>query len=244
VIADPFVMPPELLPYMSERPMMVPHCYQVSDRMREAAAAPSRADCGLPDDAFVFCSFNNNFKFTEPVFACWMRVLAQVPRSVLWLLADNEWARENMLRQADAHGITRERLVFAPRVGPRAYMARFKRADLVLDTFPYNAGTTASDALWMGTPILTCAGRTYISRMAGSLLTSVGLPDLVTTSLPEYERLAVQLGREPMRIASYKRYLAEHGRQSRLFDVPALVRDIEAGFERLVDAHRRASGVP
>jgi predicted O-linked N-acetylglucosamine transferase (SPINDLY family) len=244
VIADPFVMPSELLPYMSERPMMVPHCYQVSDRKREVAATPRRADCGLPDDAFVFCSFNNNFKFTEPVFACWMRVLAHVPHSVLWLLADNEWARENMLRQADAHGIARERLVFAPRVGPPAYMARFKLADLVLDTFPYNAGTTASDALWMGTPILTCAGRTYISRMAGSLLTSVGLPDLVTTSLAEYERLAVQLGREPMRIASYKRYLAEHGRQSRLFDVPALVRDIEAGFERLVDAHRRASGVP
>ncbi|MDB6000956.1 MAG: acetylglucosamine transferase [Rhizobacter sp.] len=242
VVADPFVMPPAVHPYMSERPMMVPHCYQVSDRQREVAATPLRSTYALPDDAFVFCSFNNNFKFTEDVFAAWMRVLAQVPDSVLWLLADNEWARENMLRGADAHGIARERLVFAPRVGPPEYLARFALADLVLDTFPYNAGTTASDALWMGTPILTLSGRTYISRMAGSLLTSVGLPDLITESLADYERLAVTLGRNPARIASYKRYLAEHGRASRLFDVPGLVRGIEAGFERLVAAHRTSAG--
>jgi predicted O-linked N-acetylglucosamine transferase (SPINDLY family) len=136
--------------------------------------------------------------------------------------------------------VARERLIFAPRVGPAEYLARFRLADLVLDTFPYNAGTTASDALWMGTPILTCSGRTYISRMAGSLLTHVGLPDLVTTSLPEYEQLAVQLGTNPLRIASYKRYLAEHGRQSSLFDIPAFVRNLDAEFERLALAERHA----
>ena len=189
----------------------------------------------------MFCSFNNNFKFTADVFQRWMRILHQVPNSVLWLLADNEWARENMLRAADAQGVARERLIFAPRVSPAEYLARFRLADLVLDTFPYNAGTTASDALWMGTPIVTCAGRTYISRMAGSLLTHVGLPDLVTSSLDDYERLAVNLGNNPLRIASYKRYLAEHGRQSSLFDIPTFVRQLDAEFERLAVAARTAA---
>ncbi|MED5619775.1 O-linked N-acetylglucosamine transferase, SPINDLY family protein [Ideonella sp. BN130291] len=238
IIADRFVMPDELLPYCTERPIYLPHCYQASDRFRPVAAKPERATYGLPDEAFVYCSFNNNFKFTAEVFRSWMRVLGQVPNSVLWLLADNDWARENMLREADAHGVARERLVFAPRVAPPEYLARFQLADLFLDTFPYNAGTTANDVLWMGTPILTCAGRSYISRMAGSLLTAVGLPDLITTSLTDYERQAVLLGREPKRVASYKRYLAEHGRSSALFDMPQLVRDLEAEFERLALAAR------
>lgn len=238
ILADRFVMPTELQPYMTERPIYVPHCYQVSDRQREVGPMPTRAAYGLPDDAFVFCSFNNTFKFTEEVFRSWMRILQQVPHSVLWLLADNEWALANMRREADAHGIGHDRLILAPRVAPPEYLARFQLADVMLDTFPYNAGTTASDALWMGLPIVTYSGRSYISRMAGSLLTNVGLPDLVTFSLQEYERLAVQLGNNPLRVASYKRYLAEHGRQSKLFDVPALVRDIEKEFERMALEHR------
>ncbi len=238
ILADRFVMPPELLPYMTEQPIYVPHCYQVSDRKREAAARPTRAAYGLPEDAFVFCSFNNSFKFTPEVFGAWLRILSQVPNSVLWLLADNDWAHANLLRHADAQGIARERLILAPRVAPPEYLARFQLADVMLDTFPYNAGTTASDALWMGLPIVTWSGRSYISRMAGSLLHAVGLPDLVTHSLADYERLAVQLGQNPPRVASYKRFLAEHGRQSKLFDVPGLVRDIEAEFERLAWAYR------
>jgi predicted O-linked N-acetylglucosamine transferase (SPINDLY family) len=239
ILADRFVMPAELLPYCTERPIYQPHSYHVSDRRREVAAPPARASYGLPEHAFVYCSFNNNFKFTAEVFAAWMRILGQVPGSVLWLLADNDTARENMLRAADAAGIARARIVFAPRVAPQEYLARFALADLMLDTFPYNAGTTASDALWMGTPIVTLAGRSYISRMAGSLLTAIGLPDLITDSLAAYERLAVDLGRAPARIASYKRYLAEHGRASPLFDVPAIVRAIEREFERLAIGHRR-----
>ena len=233
MLADRFVMPPELLPYCTEQPIYVPHCYQVSDRRREVAERPERSRYGLPDEAFVYCSFNNNFKFTEEMFSAWMRIVAAVPGSVLWLLADNDTARANMLARAEAMGVAPERLVFAPRVTPAEYLARFQLADLVLDTFPYNAGTTASDALWMGTPIVTRAGRTYISRMDGSLLTAVGLPDLVTENLADYEKLAITLGRQPARVASYKRYLAEQGRQSPLFDLPQLVRDIEAEFERL-----------
>ncbi len=239
IIADRFVMQPEYLPYCTEKPIYLEHCYQVSDRQREVAPPPTRATYNLPESAFVFCSFNNNHKFSEEVFASWMRILQQVPNSVLWLLADNEWAKANMIRAAAAQGIAEQRLIFAPRVAPAEYLARFALADLVLDTFPYNAGTTASDCLWMGTPILTRSGRTYISRMAGSLLSNVGLPDLITYSLAEYEHRAVQIGQNPARAQSYKRYLQEHGRQSKLFDIPGLVRDLESKFETLALDHRR-----
>jgi predicted O-linked N-acetylglucosamine transferase (SPINDLY family) len=238
MLADAFVMPPELEPYCTERPIRLPHCYQVSDRRREVAPPPPRSRYGLPDDAFVYCSFNNTFKFTPEVFGAWMRVLRQVPRGVLWLLADNDTARDNLRRAAVAAGVDPARLVFAPRVSPQEYLARFQCADLMLDTFPYNAGTTASDALWMGLPIVTWSGRSYISRMAGSLLTAVGLPDLIAETLPAYEKLAVDIGRAPARAASYRRYLAEHGRASPLFDVPRIVRDIEAAFESLARAAR------
>jgi len=238
MLADRCVMPPELLPYCTERPIYLPHCYQVSDRQREVGPRPTRASLQLPEDAFVYCSFNNNHKFTAETFACWMRILQAVPGSVLWLLADNDSGRDNMQRLADQHAVARDRLIFAPRAAPPDYLARFQLADLMLDTFPFNAGTTASDALWMGTPILTRSGRTYISRMAGSLLHAVGLPDLVTDSLAAYEKMAVDIGRHPQRAASYRRYLAEHGRSSPLFDMPQIVRDIEAEFERLALAAR------
>lgn len=233
ILADRFVMPPESLPYHTEKPIYLPNSYQVSDRKRVANTPPTRTQAGLPEDGFVFCAFNNNHKMSEQVWRCWMRVLRQVPGSVLWLLADNPFAQANLTRVAVEEGIAPERLVFAGRAQPADYLARFTLADLFLDTFPYNAGTTASDCLWMGTPILTRSGKTYISRMAGSLLTAVGLPDLITTTLDEYEQRAVQIGRQPARAASYKRYLAEHGRGSPLFDIPAIVRDIEREFERL-----------
>ena len=240
IVADRFVMPPELLPYCTERPLYVPRCFQVSDRQRAVSPLPQRATYGLPEDAFVYCSFNNNHKFTPEMFGAWMRVLQAVPGSVLWLLADNDTAQANLQREATERGIDAARLIFAPRVMPAEYLARFQLADLVLDTFPFNAGTTASDALWMGTPIVTRAGRSYISRMAGSLLHAVGLPDLVTHSLSDYQRLAIDLGQHPARIASYKRYLAEQGRTSALFDIPQLVRDVEEAYLRLAHQARAA----
>jgi predicted O-linked N-acetylglucosamine transferase (SPINDLY family) len=186
----------------------------------------------------VFAVFNNNHKISPEMFGTWLRVLQQVPSSVLWLLADNRWAEANLKAAAQAAGIASERLIFAPRVAPPDYLARFALADLVLDTFPYNAGTTASDCLWAGAPILTLSGRSYISRMCGSLLTAVGLPDLITETLADYERLAVQIGRNPARAASYKRYLAESGRKSPLFDIPAIVRDVERQFAHLAGQAR------
>lgn len=238
ILADRFTMPPEYLPYCSEKPIYLPHCYQVSDRQREVGATPTRAQYDLPEDAFVFCSFNNNHKMNAEMFGAWMRILLGVPGSVLWLLADNDWARANLRREAEAAGVDPARLIFAPRVAPPDYLARFTLPDLVLDTFPYNAGTTASDCLWMGTPILTRSGRSYISRMCGSLLTAVGLPDLITHSLQEYEQRAIQIGLNPGRARSYKRYLREEGRQSELFNMPQIVRDIEREFEQLTLAHR------
>lgn len=238
IIADRYVMPPQYLPYCTERPIYLKHCYQSSDRRRPVGAKPLRAQLGLPEDAFVFCSFNNNHKYTQQMFDAWMRILAAVPGSVLWLLADNDMARENMLANAQRMGVSPERLHFAPRAAPPDYLARFQLADLVLDTFPFNAGTTANDCLWMGTPILTLSGRSYISRMAGSLLNAVGLPELATNSLQEYEQMAIQIGRQPARALSYKRYLAEFGRSSPLFDMEALVRDMEQQFEQLALARR------
>lgn len=227
ILADPFVFPTELEPFMTEKPLRVPRCYQVSDRQRSVGPALSRANCGLPEDKLVFASFNNNYKFTQEVVATWMRILQRVPESVLWLLADNIWAEENIKKEAQRHGINTERLIFSGRAMPQEYMARLQLPDLFLDTHPYNAGTTANDILWMGTPILTYSGRSYISRMCGSLLTAVGLPDLITSSLADYEEKAVQLGSNPHRLASYRRYLQEYRLQSNLFNVPQLVQDIE-----------------
>jgi predicted O-linked N-acetylglucosamine transferase (SPINDLY family) len=227
ILADRYVLPEAMQPYYTEQPIYLPHCFQSSDRQREVGPLPTRAQYGLPEDGFVYGAFNNNHKFTPEVFGGWMRILNAVPGSVLWLLADNRWSQEHMLCEADAAGVARERLIFAPRVMPAEYLARMQLIDLFLDTFPYNAGTTANDVLWMGTPLLTRSGRSYISRMAGSLLTAVGLPDLITESAEDYEAKAVLLGRQPQRAASYRRYLQEHGRQSPLFDMPAFVRHYE-----------------
>jgi predicted O-linked N-acetylglucosamine transferase (SPINDLY family)/ubiquinone/menaquinone biosynthesis C-methylase UbiE len=234
VIADKFVLPEELTPYFTEKPLYMPNSFQVSDRGRIVGKCPTRTACGLPEDAFVFCSFNNNYKFTPEVFSTWMRILKRVPKSVLWLLADNEWSRENLCKTAGKFGIKRERLIFASRVAPPDYLARYQVADLFLDTCPFNAGTTANDALWMGLPILTCAGRTFASRMAGSLLTTLGLPELVTYNMDDYEELAVNLAKNRKRVVNYRRHLETVRSSNALFDTPRFVRDLEDVLEKLV----------
>lgn len=233
VIADKFVLPEELTPFFSEKPLYMPDSFQCSDRHRVAAQTPTRSACGLPDDKFVFCSFNNNFKFTTAMYAVWMSILQRVPDSVLWLLADNEWSREHLCLYAEQHGVDRGRLIFAPRVSPTDYLARYRVADLFLDTFPYNGGTTANDVLWMCLPLLTYSGRTFVSRMAGSLLTSLGLPELITYSLSEYEEKAVSLATNPEKVVALRRYLEETHDTCRLFDMPQFVHDLEVLFEQV-----------
>ncbi len=238
VIGDAYVLPSELEPYMSEAPLRLPHCFQVSDRKRPVGPTPERSDYGLPQDAVVFASFNNTFKITQPMFEAWTEILRQVPRSVLWLLADNPWAKANLMSHAQALGIAADRIVFATRVAPPEYLARIQLVDLYLDTFPYNAGTTASDVLWMGRPIVTLSGKTFVSRMAGGLLTAAGLPELITNSIDQYVRLAVNLGKQPQRLASLKRYLTECRDTMDLFNMPMLVEDLESAFQHVLTQQR------
>mgnify|MGYP006273364555 FL=1 len=217
----------------------MPHVFQVSDRKRPVGVKPTRESCSLPDEAFVFCSFNNNYKITEEMFACWMRILKRVPDSVLWLLADNEWAHDNMLKSALAHGIEKERLIFASRVTPADYLARYQVADIFLDCTPFNGGTTANDALFMGLPILTLSGKTFASRMAGSLLHSLGLDELITYTFDDYEEKAVTLAADRAHVANLRLSIEARHSTCHLFDMPKQVRDIETLFEKAM-----AQGIP
>jgi predicted O-linked N-acetylglucosamine transferase (SPINDLY family) len=231
IIADRYLIPEELAQFYSEKPLYLPDCFQSNDRQRAAGPLPLRATYQLPEDAFVFCAFNHNHKFSPEMFATWMRVLQRVPGSVLWLLADNESARANLTRYASESGIAPERLIFAPRVHPAEYLARFQLADLFLDTLPFNGGTTASDALWMGLPLLTCSGQTFASRMAGSLLKAIGLPELITDNFADYEALAIDLASNRLRLAELRVRLIANRQTQPLFDTPKLVKALEAAFE-------------
>jgi predicted O-linked N-acetylglucosamine transferase (SPINDLY family) len=227
VLADRFVFPPALQAHFTEKPLYLPHTYQVNDRSRHIGPAPSRASQGLPDGAVVLCSFNNTYKITPQVFAVWMRILLRAPEAVLWLLEDNPNARSNLLAQARAAGVSPDRLHFAGRVSPSQYLARYRCADLFLDTSPYNAGTTASDALWAGLPVLTCPGRSMVSRMAGSLVRAAGLPELAVQSWQAYEDMAVDLACRPGKREALRSRLAALRDTCALFDSPAFVRDLE-----------------
>lgn len=227
IIADHFLIPDEEIPLYSEAPLYLPEVYQCSDRNRFVAKLPTRQECGLPEDKFVFFSHNNNYKFNEEVFSCWMRILHRVPNSVLWLLEDNQWAQVSLREFAQKHEVDSDRLIFAPRVAPPEYLARFSAADLFLDTYPCNAGATANDVLWMGKPILTRSGRAFASRMAGSLLTSLGLSELITTDISEYEQRAVDLATDAEMFSRLNKKLNEARKTSALFDMPRFVRHFE-----------------
>jgi predicted O-linked N-acetylglucosamine transferase (SPINDLY family) len=240
IIADRFVVPEDQQPFFSERLVHLPECYQCNDDKREIAErTPSRAECELPEAGFVFCCFSNSYKITPIFFDIWMRLLHAVPGSVLWLL--DPWTRSagalakaNLARAAAARGIEPERLVFAPRL--RFYpdhLARHRLADLFLDTLPFNAHTTASDALWAGLPLLTCAGNTFAGRVAGSMLHAVGLGELVTTSLEEYEALALRLARDVELLRGLRERLAHNRLSYPLFDTRRYARNLEAAYRRM-----------
>ncbi|MEY3788593.1 MAG: hypothetical protein RLZ75_2800 [Pseudomonadota bacterium] len=230
VLCDAFVFPPELEPFFTEKPLRMPHTFQVNDRQRSISASPTRESCDLPEQAFVFCSFNNSYKITPELFKIWMRILKRVPDSILWLVADNETVRNNLYKQAKSQGVASNRLYFADRALPSDYLARFQIADLFLDTFPFGGGTTASDALWAGLPLLTYSGKTFASRMAGSLLKAVDLAELITFNLKDYEEKAVKLAQHPEQIAAMKQKLVDNRLSCALFDTPRFVRDLENTF--------------
>jgi predicted O-linked N-acetylglucosamine transferase (SPINDLY family) len=234
IIVDEFVVPAEQQPFFTEKLVHLPGCYQVNDSRREIAARPaSREECGLPDAGTVFCAFHASYKITPEMFGVWMELLQQVPGSVLWMLESNRFSRAGLLREAAARGVAAERLVFAPRLPLPEHLARHRLADLYLDTFPCNGHTTVSDALWGGCPVLTRAGTTFASRVAGSLLRSVGLPELVTDTLEEYRSVALQVARDGDRLADFRRRL-EFGRMhSGLFDGGAFARKLERAFSTM-----------
>jgi protein O-GlcNAc transferase len=240
IIADPWVIPKDQESAYSECVVRLPHSYQANDSTKRIAdVTPGRSGAGLPESGFVFCSFNNSFKITPSVFDVWMRLLQAVEGSVLWLFEGSDAVPRNLRREAEARGVDPQRLVFAPRLKLEDHLARHRLADLFLDTLPYNAHTTASDALWAGLPVVTCLGSTFAGRVAASLLSAVGLPELITRSLADYEALALGLARDPARLASIKSKLADNLKSCALFDTARYSRHIEAAYVTMWERYRR-----
>ncbi|MGU3495342.1 tetratricopeptide repeat protein [Xanthobacteraceae bacterium A53D] len=234
IIGDRFVTPLDKAHLYDEKIVQLPHAYQPNDSRRAIApTVPSRAACGLPETGFVFCCFNNTYKITPDIFAVWMRLLEAVPDSVLWLFEANPSARDNLYYEASGMGVDPDRIVFAPRLKTAEHLARHVHADLFLDTMFYNAHTTASDALWAGVPLVTVMSEGFAGRVAASLLNAVGLPELVTESLADYEALALSLATDPERLAALKAHLATVHTTAPLFDAKAYTAGIETAFTRM-----------
>ena len=240
IIADRVVIPQSDQVHYTEKVAYLPHSYQPNDRTRRVAEnTPNRAQAGLPQTGFVFCCFNSSYKIQPQLFDIWIRLLADVDNSVLWLLEDNPSVQRNLIRESVARGVAAERLVFAPRTTVHDHLARHVHADLFLDTLPYNAHTTASDALWMGLPLLTCTGATFPSRVAASLLVAIGIPELVTSSLNEYEKLARRLACTPAELAAIKVKLARNRETAPLFDVAQFTRHLESAYATMWERQQR-----
>lgn len=228
IIADATLIPTELQNGFSEKVLRLPDSYQPNDPRRAGTAeTPTKTELGLPESGFVFCCFNNNFKITPAVFDIWMRLLGRIDGSVLWLFEDNPDAAANLRKEAEHRGISGARLVFAPRTDLPAHLARHRHGDLFLDTFPCNAHTTASDALLMGLPVITCTGATFSSRVAASLLHGVGLDELITTDFESYEALALALATDRQRLDAMRQRLTQQGENLALFDSARYIRHLE-----------------
>lgn len=239
IIADDFIIPPDSEKYYSERVMRIP-CYQPNDRARLVAPGePTRAEHGLPAEGTVFCCFNGVHKITQFTWARWMSILKQVPGSVLWLLEGIETTNARLKELAEAAGIDPARIIFAAKRGNPHHLARYPLADLFLDTSPYGAHTTCSDALWMGVPVLTLAGRGFAARVCGSLITSAGLGDLVCTAPDEFVAKAVELGSDRAKLSALRARLKANRDTCVLFDTPLLVRSLEDVYARMWDEYTR-----
>ncbi|MEO8300260.1 MAG: tetratricopeptide repeat protein [Rhizomicrobium sp.] len=238
ILADATVLPLDRQPFYSEKIVHLPRCYQVNDSTRAIADTPTRRAAGLPENGFVFCCFNAAWKITPAMFDIWMRLLLVVPGSLLWLLADNATAQSNLRAAAAARGVDPARLVFAPKIPSPEHLARQRLADLFLDTLPYNAHTTGSDALWAGVPLLTCCGAEFDGRVAASLLEAMGLGELIARDLAAYETVARTLACDAARLADLRARLAENRLSSPLFDTGGFCGDIEAAYSRMVEISR------
>ncbi len=239
LIADPVLIPAQARVHYAEKIAYLPHSYQVNDAQRKIADRVfDRQELGLPDRGFVFCCFNNTYKITPQTFDSWMRLLKAVPGSVLWLFEDNALAASNLRREAQARGVESSRLIFAQRMPLPEHLARHRAADLFLDTLPYNAHTTASDALWAGLPVVTWMGESFAGRVAASLLTAIGLPELITQTQQAYEAKALELALNPDLLRAVKDKLAANRLAAPLFDVPLFARHIEAAYSAMYERHQ------
>jgi protein O-GlcNAc transferase len=233
IVADKTTIPEKKREHFSEKVIYLPDCYQVNDNSREISNLPmTRTEMGLPEEGFVFCCFNNTQKILRREFNIWMRLIGNIDGSVLWLLKSNKWAEANLRKAAQARGIAPERLVFADWRPPSEHLARHRLADLFLDTFNYNAHTTASDALWAGLPVLTKIGQGFAARVAGSLLGAIGLPELITNTDDEYERLALQMASDPDRLLALRSKLEKNRDVTPLFDTELFARHIEDAYQQ------------
>ena len=234
ILTDRIVSPEDHAAFYSETFAYLPHCYQVNDRTQAIAGdRVTRAGCGLPGDAFVFCSFNKNYKIEPAMFGVWMDLLAGTPDSVLWLMRGNDLAEGNLRREAAVRGIAADRLVFAGGLPKDRHLARLGLADLALDTRVCNGHTTTSDALWAGVPVITIKGGHFASRVSASILNAVGLPELVTGSLDAYAALAGELSHDPDRLRQLRDRLAENRLSEPLFDTPRFVKNLERAYQRM-----------
>jgi predicted O-linked N-acetylglucosamine transferase (SPINDLY family) len=243
LVADRVLISSAQRPHYSERIVYLPESYQVNDSKRPIAdLVMTRDAASLPADGFTFCCFNNSYKITPSTFDVWMELLRQVGGSVLWLIEDNPWAKGNLRAEATRRGVDADRLVFAPRVPMAEHLARHRLADLFLDTLPYNAHTTASDALWAGLPVLTCVGETFAGRVAASLLHAVRLPELVTHTPEAYAARAIELSRKPAVLRALRERLTTSVRSLPLFDASRFARHLEAAFHTMHERHLAGLG--
>jgi predicted O-linked N-acetylglucosamine transferase (SPINDLY family) len=243
LIADRVVVPESERDFYDEKIVYLPHTYQPNDCRRAVPEAKmSRAEHGLPDHAFVFCSFNQSYKLTPSMFSVWVKLLKQVENGVLWMLESNKWQSQNLRAEMARQGIAADRIVFAPAVPPAMHLARLGLADLFLDSLPYNAHTTASDALWAGLPLLTCLGSTFPGRVAASVLKAGGMPELITRNLDEYEALALKLACDKDHLLSLRRRLQQNRETSPLFDTNAYRLHIESAYRTMWELYQRGEG--
>jgi predicted O-linked N-acetylglucosamine transferase (SPINDLY family) len=238
LLADKTIIPDNSQEFYSEKIVYLPS-YQVNDRKRIISERQfTRAELGLPDTGFIFCCFNSNYKILPPTFDGWMRILKAVEGSVLFLYTDNEWSKVNLIKEAGLRGVDAARLVFASSLPTEEYLARYRVCDLLLDTYPYNAGTTASDALWSGLPVLTLMGQSFASRVAASLLNAIGLPELITNTQEKYEALAIELAMNPLKLVDVKLRLAKNRLTAPLFDTPLFSKNLETAYIKMYEQYQ------
>ena len=238
IVADEYIIPPESQKYFNEKELYLPNTYMPTDDGRELSERPmTRSEMGLPEEAFVFCCFNNNYKITSSEFDIWMRLLNQVEGSVLWLRKSNQISHLNIKNEAEKRNVDPSRIVFADRAEMNEHLARQKLADLFVDTFAFNAHTTATESLWAGLPVITKSGQSFAARVAGSLLTAIGLPELITKTEEEYEALALDLAKHPKRLSKIKAKLNKNRLTKPLFNTEQYTKYLETGYQLTYDRY-------